>query len=98
SFDSRDGLVSDEMNGGAELAASDGTLYFGGVDGVSWFRPRDIPRNEYIPQVRITRIEVAGKPLDGIGAVSPGEVGLDYNGNGVSLAFGAMDFHQPGKN
>ena len=98
SFDSRDGLVSDEMNGGAELAAADGTLYFGGVDGVSWFRPSDIPRNDYVPQLRITRIEVAGKRLNGIAAQPSAHVDLDYNGNGVSLTFAAMDFHQPGKN
>ena len=98
SFDSRDGLVSDEMNGGAELAASDGTLYFGGVDGVSWFQPDNLPRNDHVPQVRITRIEVAGRPLDGIASAPRSQVDLDYTGNGVSLTFGAMDFHQPGKN
>jgi diguanylate cyclase (GGDEF)-like protein len=96
-FDSRDGLVSDEMNGGAELAASDGTLYFGGVDGVNWFHPADIPRNNYVPQVRITRIAVGGKSLGGTVAAQD-RVAIDYGESDIALTFGSMDFHQPGKN
>lgn len=97
-FDSRDGLVSDEMNGGAERVSADGTFYFGGVNGVSWFRPDEIPRNEYVPQVRITNIEVAGNSVLGVMAASRDHVTLGYSENTISLAFAAMDFHQPAKN
>jgi diguanylate cyclase (GGDEF)-like protein len=97
-FDSRDGLVGDEMNGGAERVASDGTFYFGGVNGVSWFRPDEIPRNDYVPQVRVTNIEVAGKPLTGVTAALRDRIEVAYSENTISLAFAAMDFHQPAKN
>lgn len=97
-FDSGDGLISDELNGGAELVASDGSYYFGGVNGVSWFRPDEIPRNTYVPQVRISNIEVAGKPL-GAGFVQRRDrLELTHNENDVWLAFAVMDFHQPTKN
>lgn len=97
-FDSRDGLVGDEMNGGAELVASDGTYYFGGVNGVSWFRPDEIPRNTYVPQVRISNIEVAGKSLSDDFVQRHERLELKYNENDIWLAFAVMDFHQPGKN
>ncbi len=97
-FDSRDGLVANEMNGGAERMAADGTLYFGGVSGVNWFRPAAIPRNSSVPPVRITDVEVGGKPVAGF-LVAPGEkVDVAYNENTISLGFAAMDFHQPAKN
>jgi diguanylate cyclase (GGDEF)-like protein len=97
-FDSRDGLVGDEMNGGAELVASDGTFYFGGVNGVSWFRPGEIPRNNYVPQVRISDIEVAGRPVSQALLVNLDKLELANSENEISLTFAAMDFHQPEKN
>jgi diguanylate cyclase (GGDEF)-like protein len=97
-FDSRDGLVTDEMNGGAELVAADGTVYFGGVNGVSWFRPGEIPRNSYVPPVRITEVEVAGKPVAGALNAPLDKVDVAYNENTLALSFAAMDFHQPAKN
>ncbi|HTA64030.1 MAG TPA: EAL domain-containing protein, partial [Xanthomonadaceae bacterium] len=97
-FDSHDGLVTDEMNGGAELVASDGTLYFGGVNGVSWFKPSEIPHNNYVPPVRITDVEVAGKPLAGVLKTPRDQLDVAWNENTISLTFAAMDFHQPAKN
>jgi diguanylate cyclase (GGDEF)-like protein len=97
-FDSRDGLVGDEMNGGAELVASDGTFYFGGVNGVSWFKPGEIPRNTYVPQVRISNIEVAGKPINEGLVATREQLELANSENDISLTFAAMDFHQPEKN
>jgi len=95
-FDSHDGLVTDEMNGGAEFVSSDGTFYFGGVNGVSWFRPGEISRNAYVPPVRITNVEVAGKPVAGVLNAPRDKVA--YNENAISLTFAAMDFHQPAQN
>ncbi|HEV2607045.1 MAG TPA: EAL domain-containing protein, partial [Xanthomonadaceae bacterium] len=97
-FDSHDGLVTDEMNGGAERVASDGTFYFGGVNGVSWFRPGEMPRNDYVPPVRITEAQVAGKPVAGVLTSPSNKVDVAYNENTIVLTFAAMDFHQPAKN
>ena len=97
-FDSRDGLVGDEMNGGAELVASDGTLYFGGVSGVNWFRPHEFPRNTIAPQVRISSIDVTGKRLSDGFVAQRERFELKHNQNDISLTFAAMDFHQPAKN
>jgi diguanylate cyclase (GGDEF)-like protein len=98
SFDANDGLVANEMNGGAERLASDGTLYFGGVSGVNWFRPEDFPHNNYVPQVRITDVEVAGKKQAAVLGSPGSKLDLAYNENTITLSFAAMDFHQPEKN
>jgi len=97
-YDSRDGLVGDEMNGGAELVARDGTLYFGGVNGVSWFRPGAIPHNAHVPQVRISSVDAAGKARGDAAVAPPASLELRHDENDLSLSFAAMDFHQPSRN
>jgi diguanylate cyclase (GGDEF)-like protein len=97
-FDSRDGLIGDEMNGGAELVASDGTYYFGAVNGVNWFRPNEIPHNTYVPQVRLSNVEVAGKSVGDGFLPSRERLEIEENESDISLAFATMDFHQPEKN
>jgi diguanylate cyclase (GGDEF)-like protein len=95
-YDSGDGLAGDELNGGAELLASDGRYYFGGVDGLSVFRPEALPRNTRVPQVRLGNVEVDGQLM--IGAARDGKLELAHDHRTLSLSFSAMDFHQPRKN
>jgi signal transduction histidine kinase/DNA-binding response OmpR family regulator/streptogramin lyase len=54
-YDYKDGLQSNEFNGGAYLKGSDGTYYFGGIAGVSSFRPEELSNNPVPPQTVITR-------------------------------------------
>ncbi len=101
-FSVQDGLSANEMNGGAELAASDGRLYFGTVNGVSWFKPAALPRNTYVPPVRITRVErhedgVVGGTRSSVVA-SAEQLDFAHDRMALSLDFAAMDFHQPTKN
>ncbi|HEX5756894.1 MAG TPA: EAL domain-containing protein, partial [Arenimonas sp.] len=87
-----------EMNGGAELVARDGRLYFGGVAGVTWFDPRTLPRNERVPEVRISRVSVGGRDLNAGLAPPPAQLQLDYAHGGVAVEFAVLDYHQPEKN
>lgn len=96
-FDVRDGLVGDEMNGGAELLAADGTMYFGGVNGVSWFRPGEMPINRHEPRVRISHVESGGERLGSGGIVAPARLELSHTQDDVLLGFATMDFHQPSR-
>jgi diguanylate cyclase (GGDEF)-like protein len=95
-YDAGDGLAGDEMNGGAELATRDGRLYFGGVDGLSWFHPDALADNVQAPQVRIGNVEVDGKLLPGIART--GTVALPHDHDSLSLSFASTDYHQPAKN
>ena len=62
-YDVADGLQSNSFKIGSACRAQDGTLYFGGINGISYFRPRAIQPNPYPPVVRITGLRLANKPV-----------------------------------
>lgn len=49
-FDVYDGLQSNEFNTGASFKSSSGTMYFGGVNGLTYFHPDNIVTSSSIPQ------------------------------------------------
>jgi diguanylate cyclase (GGDEF)-like protein len=94
-FSSRDGLVSNEMNGGAELLTADGRLWFGGVGGVAHFLPQAIRPQAFQAPVRLTGAELAGHPFSA-GLVLPDTgIAMAHDAGSLRLSFAAMDFHQP---
>jgi signal transduction histidine kinase/DNA-binding response OmpR family regulator/sugar lactone lactonase YvrE len=62
-YDVADGLQSNSFKVGAATRGADGTLYFGGINGVSYFEPADIKPNPYAPLIRITALRVANQPV-----------------------------------
>ena len=62
-YDVADGLQSNSFKIGSACRAQDGTLYFGGINGISYFQPRAIQPNPYPPVVRITGLRLANKPV-----------------------------------
>ena len=58
SFVEADGLQSDEFNTYAYTSTSDGTLFFGGVNGMNVFDPQDLRPNEVLARPLITGIEI----------------------------------------
>nr|WP_240451240.1 EAL domain-containing protein [Wenzhouxiangella sp. XN201] len=97
-FDVSDGLPSNEFNGGAELVTRDGQLYFGGVAGVAIVRPEALWRNDHVPTVAITGVEVRGERVarEDFGSNTP--LSIPYAENDLTVEFAVMDFHQPEKN
>ncbi|MCK8495764.1 ATP-binding protein [Spirosoma sp. RP8] len=57
-FDISDGLQSNSFKVGAAFQSSDGTLYFGGTNGITFFQPRQIQQNPYRPIAQITGLHV----------------------------------------
>ncbi len=49
-FDVYDGLQSNEFNTGAYFKSASGKMYFGGVNGVTYFHPKEIVTSNSIPQ------------------------------------------------
>lgn len=45
-FDASDGLQSNEFNTGSFFKSASGTMYFGGVNGLTYFNPKDIDLKE----------------------------------------------------
>ena len=53
-FDVYDGLQSNEFNTGASFKSASGTMYFGGVNGLTYFHPKNIVTSNSIPQSAIS--------------------------------------------
>lgn len=62
-YDVADGLQSNAFKIGSAARARNGTLYFGGINGISYFQLRAIQPNPYPPVVRITGLRLANKPV-----------------------------------
>ena len=98
-FDLNDGLQSNEFHGGAALLGTDGTIYFGGVNGISHFSPEDIALNTYIPPVVITALTQGGENLeDGSFAETQEVVTLTWPRNYFEFEFSALSYLQNDEN
>jgi signal transduction histidine kinase/DNA-binding response OmpR family regulator/streptogramin lyase len=107
-YDVVDGLQSNAFKVGAAYRAQDGTLYFGGKNGISYFQPRAIQPNPYPPVVQLTGLRVHNEPV-GVGAQLHGRVLLAHalampqqltikaSENDFSVDFVALNFASPRK-
>ncbi|MBX2893171.1 MAG: response regulator [Saprospiraceae bacterium] len=94
-FTVADGLQDNEFNQSSYLKTKDGTLIFGGVNGLTVFHPDSLRFNEFVPQARIVRVTVDNIPLD---AASQNVLKLAHNQNFISFEFAALEFSNPGQN
>ncbi|MFD2034637.1 two-component regulator propeller domain-containing protein [Belliella marina] len=62
-FTKEDGLQGNQFKENSCYRASDGKLYFGGINGLNEFMPREIMVNKKEPSVYITEFFVKNKPL-----------------------------------
>lgn len=58
-----DGLQSNEFSDRAASLGDDGSLLFGGVGGITWFKPRDIKTEKWQAKVQLTNLIVNGIPV-----------------------------------
>lgn len=97
-FDVNDGLQGNEFNLGAYLKGSDGTLYFGGDNGVNSFKP-EANVDSHPPRVFLTGISVFGAPMKFDTPLSDVPViELDYNRNQLTFNFLGVHYRNPAKN
>ncbi len=57
-YDKSDGIQDWDFNNRGFYKATDGTLYFGGVNGFNYFKPPLLPKSYYKPEVYIDEIEI----------------------------------------
>ena len=62
-FGKKDGIQDWDFNNRSFYKASDGTLYFGGVNGYNYFKPPVVRKKFYKPEVYIDEIFVNNKPF-----------------------------------
>lgn len=106
SFTEADGLQSDEFNTWAYARNDDGSLMFGGVNGLNIFKPDAFSDNPIVPRTLITALKVnnhAVSPGDSTGLLSQAieftrQLRLPFRKNSISIEFAALEFTAPQKN
>jgi signal transduction histidine kinase/ligand-binding sensor domain-containing protein/DNA-binding response OmpR family regulator len=87
------GLQSFEFNTGAYLKAEDGTLFFGGLEGVNWFSPNDLTSNQVKPKTVISKFEIFNKEQ----TMVPYET-FRHNQNTITFTIASLHYSEPSKN
>ncbi|WP_028100397.1 hybrid sensor histidine kinase/response regulator [Pseudoduganella violaceinigra] len=104
-----DGTIEGAYFDGSAARASDGTLYFGGFNGITAFDPQDVRENSQAPAAVITDFQIFNKALrPGQGGANKGvlqqaieytsTVSLRENDSVFSLEFSALHYAAPQRN
>ncbi len=109
-YNAVDGLQSNEFNSGSYLQSESGELFFGGVNGLTFFYPDSIRSNELPPRPAFTDFRIYNKsvmpgeivikgdpPLSELVADS-GRVSLSHLHNVFTVEFASLDFISPEDN
>jgi len=107
-FTTEDGVQGDEFKPHSALKASDGKIYFGGVNGFNAFSPGQILSPISPSPLLVTSIEILNKPVAiarNSNDPSPlkqdisdtRSITLSYKQSGITLGFAALDFGSPEK-
>ncbi len=101
----RDGLQSNSFKIGASYKDREGWLYFGGIDGVNYFRPETIRADSILPTLQLTGLHINDQNI-GINASLNGRVllqkhlsetpaiSLKANENNCAIDFVALQFNE----
>lgn len=91
-YSNYDGLAT-EFNTGAYFRQTDGTLYFGSLEGFYWFNAKDIFLNEIEPKTAVTDIFVFDKKIP----IKNG-LKLGHDENTLTINMASLVFSSPRKN
>ncbi len=97
----QEGLQGNEFNRFAYLKMKNGTFVFGGVNGLTYFRPEDITLNPTVPNIVVTSVKInnsAQHPLLRINAPFINALDLRHDENNISFEFAALDYTNPSLN
>jgi ligand-binding sensor domain-containing protein/class 3 adenylate cyclase len=105
-YDRGDGLPSNEYRFGAFHKGEDGTMYFGGINGIVVFKPDSIRDNPYIPPVVITDFLIFNEyvPISSVGSPlnksisETEEMEITWRDKVFSFEFSALHFAAPEQN
>jgi len=100
SYMEADGIAGDQFNDRASCVLPDGTLLFGGTDGLTCFNPLDAPAKRTVPLIfeslsihnRLVAPSEDG-PIDRVLSEKP-DVTIRHNQNAFSVSFAALDYAQ----
>ncbi len=94
-LDEDDGIGGMEFNAGS-LKDDDGTLWFGGIHGVTAINNAVLTDNTHKPTVHVTGVTVMSNEIDPVGQSFDGDtIALSYQDKSVSFEFVALDYAAP---
>lgn len=94
-YDESYGIVDTRFNHNAAVKAKDGTLYFGGMGGVTYLKDGILYSNPQKPKVIIEQIEVQDEPFSMAAAQSQNQLALSYWQNSMTFQFTALQYTHP---
>lgn len=98
-FDKNDGLQDNEFNNGSVYKGASGTFYFGGINGLTFFKPAGITRNTVPPVSAITGFRTFNREVSLSPPVnSRKQLELTYEDYVFSLEFSVLDYSDPRRN
>jgi len=107
-YDIGDGLQSNEFSENAFFQNDEGTMFFGGINGLTIFHPDSVPDNPVTPKVSITNISFFDRPLSEIELfdesdmkqqlLNEEEIVLTPDHRSISFEFVAHHYVNPQKN
>lgn len=100
-FDVDDGLQSNQFSRNASAKGNDGTLLFGGIDGINRFHPDSLDQQAPVPPVVLTALQVrtaAGETRTVLDPARHTALHLNHRDREISFEFAALDFTNPKKN
>lgn len=62
-YDKSFGLQGNEFNQGAYFKADNGMIYFGGLEGLTYFNPNDVKESDFVPQIVLTNFKIFNKEV-----------------------------------
>ncbi len=97
-YNEADGLSGNEFNSGAFYKDDDGNMYFGGVNGITYFNPEDIRDNLATPKLHFTYFKKGNEfiKLNQSEQVKT-EISIDYSDHNIRIGFEALNYYKPEK-
>ncbi|MEN8202760.1 MAG: two-component regulator propeller domain-containing protein [Bacteroidota bacterium] len=108
-YTAEDGLVGDGFNEGAYFKNSDGIMYFGGLNGISYFDPEEIKKKtEYDASLVFTGFSISNQPVLPFDTINgrvvlersiqyTDQITLTHKEQFISFEFASLDMAASGK-
>ncbi|NNF74366.1 MAG: response regulator [Flavobacteriaceae bacterium] len=92
-YSNYDGLQAFEFNTGAYTKDGNGTLYFGGLEGLNWFNPGDLTFNAALPNTVISSLALFNEDVEMAASHR-----FKHNENTLTFNYAGLHFSQPERN
>lgn len=88
-----DGLQGNEFNNNSYFKDESGTLYFGGINGLSFFNPANLHKNYALPLISFTSFKVFNNPVDSDYNLNEiGQLKIPYSDNVLTFSFTSSEY------